>query len=114
MKLAVSIGKQPQCVASRLARMNATELPSSVYQAGDQDYSFWPEDKFPPAQLEVATKQQDANSYISFSDSLGFGSYNDSQWMSDFSDSLTAWDQQTMPVAQDMTGMQSGQEEMHR
>ena len=94
--------------------MNTTELPSSVYQAGEQDHSFWPEDKFLPAQLEVATEQQDANSYISFSDSLGFGSYNDSHWMSDFSDPLTAWDEQKMPIANDMTGIQSTKEETYR
>jgi hypothetical protein len=94
--------------------MNETELPSSVYQAGEQDYSFWPEDKFPSAQLEVATEQQDANSYISFSGSLDFGSYNDSHWMSDFSDPSTAWDEQTMPIAHHMTGIQPTQEETHR
>ena len=94
--------------------MNATELPSSVYHAGEQDYNFWPEDVFPPIQLDVATEQQDANSYISFSDSLDFGSYNDSHWMSDFNDPLMAWDEQTMPIAHDMTGIQSTQEETHR
>lgn len=94
--------------------MNTTELPSSVYQAGEQDHSFWPEDKFLPAQLEVATEQQDANSYVSFSDSLDFSSYNDSHWMSDFSDPLMAWDEQTMPIAHDMTGIQPTQEETHR
>lgn len=94
--------------------MNAIDLPSSVYQTGEQNYGLWPDDTFPPRQLETTTKQQDTNSYISFSDSLDFGPYNESYLMSDFSEPVTAWDEQTMPISHQVTGIQSVREEMHR
>jgi hypothetical protein len=94
--------------------MNAIDLPSSVYQTGEQDYSFWPEDALPSAQLEAATEQQDLNSYFSFPDDLDFSSYNESHLMSDFSDAVAAWDEQTMPNAHYVTGMRSTEEETRR
>lgn len=94
--------------------MNSIDLPSSVYQPGEQDYGFWPDETFPATQVQATTEQQDMNSYISFPDSLDFGAYNESHLMSDFSDPIADWDGQTMAMAHDVTGIQSAQEETCR
>jgi hypothetical protein len=94
--------------------MNSIDLPSSVYQPGEQDYGFWPDEMFPTSQVQATTEQQDVDSYIPFSDSLDFSTYNESNFMSDFSDPIAKWDGQTMPIAHDVTGIQSAQEETCR
>jgi hypothetical protein len=94
--------------------MNSIDLPSSVYQPGEQDYRFWPDEMFPTTQVQATTEQQDVDSYVPFSDSLDLSAYNESHFMSDFSDPIANWDGQTMPIAHDVTGMQSAQEETCR
>lgn len=92
-------------LTSPVNKMNPIDLPSSVYQPGEQDYVFWPDETFPVTQVQAAA---DVNEYIPLSDSMDFGAYNDSHLMSDFNDPIANWDGQTM------TGTQSAQEETCR
>jgi hypothetical protein len=94
--------------------MNSIDFPSSVYQSGEQDYGFWPDEILPATQIQATTEQEDVDSYIPFPDSLDFGAYNESHLMSDFGDPIANWDGQTMPIAHDVAGMQSAQEETCR
>jgi hypothetical protein len=94
--------------------MNSIDFPSSVYKPGEQDYGFWPDEILPTTQVQPTIEQQDVDSYIPFPDSLDFGAYDESHSMSDFRDPMANWDVQTMPIAHDVTGIQSAQEETCR
>jgi hypothetical protein len=94
--------------------MDAIDLPSSVYQASEQDYGVWSDNMFPVAQAEGGTEQQSAESYIPFSDGLDLSAYNEPQLLSDFSGSAATWNDMPTSVAYDMSGIQSAQDEACR
>lgn len=110
MRLAVSAECWPNSTLL-FNEMDSTDLPSSIYQSGEQDYGFWPDEMFPATQIQATTEQQDLDSYIPFPDSLGLGTYNESFLTSELSDPIADWNGQTMPIAHGVTGTRSGQEE---
>lgn len=78
------------------------ELPSSVYQSGEQDYKTWLEDVFPATNANSEISQQDMKGDIPFVDGLDNASYNECFQASDIEDFMSTWNEAPVPATYDL------------
>jgi hypothetical protein len=83
------------------------ELPSSVYQSGEQDYMTWPEDVFPATNTSSETSRQDMESDVPFVGGLDYASYNECFQASDIEDFMSTWNEPPVPAMYDLNATHS-------
>jgi len=83
------------------------ELPSSVYQSGEQDYMTWSEDFFPTTKTSSEMSQQDMEHDIPFVGGLDYASYNGCFQASDIEDFMSTWNEPPVPAVYDLNATHS-------
>ena len=83
------------------------ELPSSVYQNGEQDYMTWSEDFFPTTKTSSEMSPQDMEHDTPFVGSLDYASYNECFQASDIEGFMSTWNEPPVPAVYDLNATNS-------